>query len=121
MFQLSPFLLVNDFTISAPAEPRNQGPPTYANLVKSGPTLVPSQGSLPPAGFTKPSATSPAPLPQTGLGQSGNGGRGDKDAGFAGQGQQGPGKFRPGGRPSKFCSLILLEVSCKGQLLWHLE
>lgn len=46
-----------------PAEPRNQGPPTYANLVKSGPTLIPNRGSLPSAGFGKPSAVSPAPPP----------------------------------------------------------
>jgi hypothetical protein len=86
---------------SAPVEPRNQGPPTYANLVKSGATLIPNQGTLPPAGFGKPPATSPAPLAPSGLAQPGNGGR-DKDAGFGGQNQQGSGKFRSG-RPSEFC------------------
>ena len=86
------------FTV--PVEPRNQGPPTYANLVKSGPTLIPNQGSLPSAGFGKPPTTSPAPMSQPGSAQSGNGGRDPKDPGFGGQNQQGSGKYKS--RPSEY-------------------
>ena len=99
---------------SAPVEPRNQGPPTYANLVKSGPTLIPNQGSLPSSGFGKQPAISPAPTVTSASGtaaqlsQTGNGGRDNKEAGFAGQNQQqGSGKYGRNSRPSKIrhCSL----------------
>ena len=107
--------LIDTFIIPAPVEPRNQGPPTYANLVKSGATMIPSQGSLPSAGFGKPSAVTAAlsPAPSVGPGNpasgtasqqpgsiaAGNSGRDNKELpqGFSGPGS---GKFR-GGRQSK--------------------
>jgi hypothetical protein len=88
--------------------------------------MIPSQGSLPSAGFGKPSAVttaqSPAPSAGAGIATTATGsqqagatapataGR-DKELaqGFSGQGQQqGSGKFR-GGRQSK-CSFLRLEV-----------
>ena len=106
-------------SFSAPVEPRNQGPPTYANLVKSGPTLIPNQGSLPSSGFGKQSAISPAPsAPSAAAGvaqlsqAAGNGGRDNKEAGFAGQGQQqGSGKFR-NNRPSmiRHCADVKIQI-----------